>query len=39
VPVLTAVLDKGNLIDARILEALEIRAVLLGRADVLLRPC
>ena len=33
VPVLTALLNKGDLIDARNLEALEMRTELLGRAD------
>jgi hypothetical protein len=33
VPVLTTLLDKGDLIDARILEALEMRTQLLGRAN------
>jgi hypothetical protein len=31
--VLTALLDKGNLIDARILKAPEMRTQLLGRAN------
>ena len=33
VSVFTALLDKGDLIDARILEALEMRAELVGRAN------